>query len=132
MPPSTTRLHFFAPRRPLTLRDHAFSSISAIRLPPILTQIASASTCHVTRILTCPSISQSADQVVANCGWEQEFFVVDREMYLKRPDLLYTGRTVLGALPARHQQTDMNYFAPVQPRVKAYLEEFSAESQKVC
>merc|ERR1711871_935880 len=72
-----------------------------------------------------------ATQVVANVGWEQEFFVVDREMYLKRPDLQMTGRTVLGALPARNQQTDMNYFGPMCPRVKALMEEVTAELHKV-
>jgi len=69
--------------------------------------------------------------VVSNVGWEQEFFIIDRDMYLKRPDLLYTGRTVLGALPARNQQTDMNYFGPMAPRVKALMEEMSSETQKV-
>merc|ERR1719454_2388696 len=44
---------------------------------------------------------------------------------------MYTGRTVLGALPARHQQTDMNYFSALPPRVKAFLEEFTAETWKV-
>merc|ERR1711871_908200 len=73
----------------------------------------------------------TAESVVSNVGWEQEFFVVDRDMYLKRPDLQYCGRTVLGALPARNQQTDMNYFGPVCPRVKALLEEVSAECHKV-
>jgi len=73
----------------------------------------------------------SATAVVSNVGWEQEFFVVDRDMYLKRPDLMYTGRTLLGALPARNQQTDANYFAAMPPRVKALMEEMTAESHKV-
>jgi len=69
----------------------------------------------------------SATEVVSNVGWEQEFFLVDREMYLKRPDLMYTGRTVIGALPPRGQQTDMNYFGPVCPRVKGVMEEIQNE-----
>lgn len=73
----------------------------------------------------------TAENVVSNVGWEQEFFVVDRDMYLKRPDLQYCGRTVLGALPARNQQTDMNYFGPMAPRVKALMEEVTAELHKV-
>jgi glutamine synthetase len=73
----------------------------------------------------------TATTVVANVGWEQEFFVVDREMYLKRPDLLMCGRTVVGALPARNQQTDMNYFGPMCPRVKALMEEMTTEMHKV-
>jgi len=74
---------------------------------------------------------KDASSVVSNVGWEQEFFVVDRDMYLKRPDLMYTGRTVLGALPARNQQTDMNYFGPMCPRVKALMEEVTAECHRV-
>ena len=52
-------------------------------------------------------------------GWEQEFFVVTTEMYLARPDLRNCGRTLMGALPPRHQQSDMNYFAAMPDRVKA-------------
>jgi glutamine synthetase len=73
----------------------------------------------------------TSEQVVSNVGWEQEFFVIDREMFLRRPDLMLTGRTVLGGLPARNQQTDMNYFGPMQPRVKALMEEVQAEAWKV-
>jgi glutamine synthetase len=49
-------------------------------------------------------------RVVSNVGWEQEFFVTSHENYLARPDLLHCGRTLLGALPTRGQQTEFNYF----------------------
>jgi glutamine synthetase len=64
-------------------------------------------------------------------GWEQEFFVVTTEMYLARPDLRNCGRTLMGALPPRHQQSDMNYFAAMPDRVKAYIEEIQAESLRL-
>ena len=83
------------------------------------------------RLLKHLGDTSGAESVVSNVGWEQEIFLVDRELYLKRPDLMYTGRTVLGALPARHQQTDMNYFSALPPRIKAFLEEFTAETWKV-
>merc|ERR1711907_504066 len=73
----------------------------------------------------------TAKSVVSNVGWEQEFFLIDREMYIKRPDLVLTGRTVLGALPARHQQTDANYFTQCSPRVKKCFEEIQAEMWRV-
>merc|ERR1712178_576023 len=73
----------------------------------------------------------TAKHVVSNVGWEQEFFLIDREMYLKRPDLVMTGRTVLGALPARHQQTDSNYFTSACPRVKKCMEEIQHECWKI-
>ena len=55
-----------------------------------------------------------ASMATAYLGWEQEFFVISAEMYAKRPDLQACGRTVFGALPARGQQADLNYFGPVR------------------
>ncbi len=62
-------------------------------------------------------------QVVCNVGWEQEFFLVDREKYLARPDLVATGRTLLGAAPLRGQELSTNYFARLSPRVNRYMAE---------
>ena len=66
-------------------------------------------------------------KVVANVGWEQEFFMVDREAYLARPDLMACNRTVIGAQPPRGQQTDYNYFNKTDPRVRAYLDDVQKE-----
>ncbi len=54
-------------------------------------------------------------------GAEQEYFLVDRSFYLKRPDLLQTGRTVFGAAPAKHQQLDDHYFGAIQPRILKFM-----------
>ncbi len=62
-------------------------------------------------------------QVVCNVGWEQEFFLIDREKYLARPDLVATGRTLLGAAPLRGQELSTNYFARLSPRVNRYMAE---------
>jgi glutamine synthetase len=51
-------------------------------------------------------------------GWEQEFFVISREHYLKRPDLISSGRTLFGSLQTRGQQTNQNYFALIPPRIR--------------
>ncbi len=56
-------------------------------------------------------------------GAEQEYFLVDREYYLRRPDLLQTGRTVFGAAPAKHQQLDDHYFGSIRPRVLKFMTE---------
>ena len=64
-----------------------------------------------------------AQRVVANVGWEQEFFVVDRELYNARPDLVACGRTLLGSSPSRGQQTDYNYFNKVPPVSRAFFDE---------
>jgi glutamine synthetase len=66
----------------------------------------------------------SAQKVVSNVGWEQEFFLVDREMWLQRPDLIASGRTLLGAAPARGQQSSVNYFSRLHPRIKACMDDW--------
>ena len=63
------------------------------------------------------------DQVVPYLGWEQEFFVVSKEAYLKRPDLRACGRTVIGAPPSRGQQMDLNYFGCMPESVKNYMDD---------
>jgi glutamine synthetase len=64
-------------------------------------------------------------------GWEQEFFVIPRELYNARPDLVNTGRTVIGAAPPREQQQSDQYFTPMVPRVKEFTERLQEELWKV-
>ena len=61
--------------------------------------------------------------VSVTLGAEQEYFLIDREFYLKRPDLLQTGRTVFGAAPAKHQQLDDHYFGSIRPRILKFMHE---------
>ena len=63
------------------------------------------------------------DAVHSNVGWEQEFFIMPRELYNARPDLVNCKRTVLGANNPLNQQLSDHYFTKMQPRAKAYLEE---------
>jgi glutamine synthetase len=69
--------------------------------------------------------------VHANVGWEQEFFVIPRELYNARPDLITTGRTVIGAEPPRVQQNSDHYFGKLIPRVKEFTEQLQYELWKV-
>ena len=69
--------------------------------------------------------------VVTNVGPEQEYFLVDREMYLKRKDLIFTGRTLFGAKPPKGQELDDHYFGAIKPRVKAFMEELDEELWKL-
>ena len=62
-------------------------------------------------------------EVVCNVGWEQEFFLVDRDKYLARPDLVATGRTLVGATPLRGQEQSTSYFSKLSPRVNRYVAE---------
>jgi glutamine synthetase len=66
---------------------------------------------------------KKSQQVVCNVGWEQEFFLIDREHYLARPDLVACGRTLLGQTPLRGQEQSTNYFGKMSPRVRRYLDE---------
>ena len=61
--------------------------------------------------------------VSVTLGAEQEYFLIDRSFYMKRPDLLQTGRTVFGAAPAKHQQLDDHYFGAIQPRILKFMTE---------
>jgi len=61
---------------------------------------------------------KKAKKVVSSVGWEQEFFVITRDAYLQRPDLIAAGRTLMGAKPFRGQQASQNYFAKIEPAVK--------------
>ena len=61
-------------------------------------------------------------RVTANLGPEQEFFLVDREFYYRRPDLMTSGRTLFGAKPPRGQELDDHYFGTIHERVLAYIQ----------
>ena len=66
---------------------------------------------------------QRKAQVSVTLGAEQEYFLIDRSFYLKRPDLLQTGRTVFGAAPAKHQQLEDHYFGAIRPRILKFMTE---------
>ena len=62
-------------------------------------------------------------RVVSNLGWEQEYFLVDEGLYASRPDLLMTGRTLLGHDSAKNQQMDDHYFGSIPMRVAAFMKD---------
>ena len=70
-------------------------------------------------------------RVVTNVGPEQEYFLVDREMYRQRKDLIYTGRTLFGAKAPKGQELEDHYFGAIKPRVQAYMEELNDELWKL-
>ena len=70
-------------------------------------------------------------RVTSSVGPEQEYFLVDREMYNKRKDLIYTGRTLFGAKPPKGQEMDDHYFGVIKPRVAAYMEDLNEELWKL-
>jgi len=73
------------------------------------------------RLLKNIKIGEDATTVHSYLGWEQEFFVITKEAYSARPDLVNCGRTLFGAKPSRGQQQDLNYFGPIPGRVEKLL-----------
>jgi glutamine synthetase len=71
--------------------------------------------------------AQEVDHVWSSLGCEQEYFLVDRGLYMQRPDLVATGRAIFGRLPAKSQQLDDHYFGSIPPRVLAYMQETERE-----
>ncbi|MCL2566011.1 MAG: glutamine synthetase III [Defluviitaleaceae bacterium] len=66
-------------------------------------------------------------RVTATVGAEQEYFLIDKELYEKRPDLIYCGRTLFGARPAKGQEREYHYFGTIKPRVSAFMRELDEE-----
>ena len=73
----------------------------------------------------------AASRVITHVGPEQEYFLVDRDMYLKRKDLIYTGRTLFGANPPKGQELEDHYFGTIKPRVQAYMDDLNEELWKL-
>lgn len=69
--------------------------------------------------------------VRTSVGPEQEYFLIDKEMFEKRPDLVYTGRTLFGAMPPKGQELDDHYFGAIKPRVIAFMEDLNTELWKL-
>ena len=69
--------------------------------------------------------------IVTTVGPEQEYFLIDRDVFDKRRDLIYTGRTLLGARPPKGQEMDDHYFGAIKPRIAAFMKELDEELWKL-
>ena len=69
--------------------------------------------------------------VRTSVGPEQEYFLIDKELFEQRPDLVYTGRTLFGAMPPKGQELDDHYFGVIKPRVTAFMEDLNEELWKL-
>ncbi len=76
----------------------------------------------------CHYFDPEVKKVVSNLGWEQEYFLVDEGLYAARPDLLLTGRTLMGHDSAKNQQMDDHYFGAIPERVAAFMRELEIEA----
>ena len=73
----------------------------------------------------------TSKKVTPSVGPEQEYFLVDREKYLKRKDLVFTGRTLFGAMPPKGQEMDDHYFGSIRERIAAYMKDVDVELWKL-
>ena len=78
----------------------------------------------------CQYFDASVKKVTSFLGWEQEYFLVDEGLYAARPDLLLTGRTLLGHESAKNQQLEDHYFGAIPARVQAFMKELEFEAYK--
>ncbi len=73
----------------------------------------------------------TSKKVTPSVGPEQEYFLVDKKKYLKRKDLIFTGRTLFGAMPPKGQELDDHYFGSIRPRIGAFMKDLNVELWKL-
>ncbi len=79
----------------------------------------------------CQYFDKDITKVFSTLGWEQEYFLVDSALYLARPDLVLTGRTLFGHSSAKDQQLEDHYFGTIPQRVLAFMQEFELEAHRL-
>ena len=76
----------------------------------------------------CHYFGDDVKKVISNLGWEQEYFLVDEDLYAARPDLMLTGRTLMGHDSAKNQQMDDHYFGTIPERVQAFMKDLEIQA----
>lgn len=79
----------------------------------------------------CQYFEKDVTKVNATLGWEQEYFLIDKALFYARPDIMMTGRALVGHNPAKGQQLDDHYFGSIPDRVTAFMRDFEIESHKL-
>jgi glutamine synthetase len=79
----------------------------------------------------CQLFDKNVSKVNANLGWEQEYFLVDEALFMARPDLMLTGRTLMGHSASKDQQLDDHYFSSIPTRVFRFMEDLENEAFKL-
>jgi glutamine synthetase len=79
----------------------------------------------------CNYFDKNIAKVTPTLGWEQEYFLIDEALFNARPDLVMSGRTVVGHTPAKGQQLEDHYFGAIPERIYAFMRDFEQESYKL-
>ena len=83
---------------------------------------------NVAATKVCHYFDPKVTKVTSNLGWEQEYFLVDADLYSARPDLMLTGRTLMGHDSAKNQQMDDHYFGTIPDRVQAFMKDLEVQA----
>lgn len=75
--------------------------------------------------------NKTSKHITPSVGAEQEYFLIDRNLFLKRKDLVYTGRTLFGSMPAKGQELEDHYFGSIRDRIGAYMKDLNNECWKL-
>ncbi|MDD6571288.1 MAG: glutamine synthetase III [Thermoflexaceae bacterium] len=108
----------------------SYTGESLDKKTPLLRSIEAVSK-QAMRIVKYFDPETKATKVIASVGPEQEYFLVDKEKYLARKDLIYTGRTLFGAAPAKGQELEDQYFGVIPEKVGAFMKELNDELWKL-
>ncbi|WP_163323072.1 glutamine synthetase III family protein [Draconibacterium mangrovi] len=79
----------------------------------------------------CQYFDKNVTRVQANLGWEQEYFLIDEALFMARPDLMLTGRTLMGHASSKDQQLDDHYFSSIPTRVNKFMQDVENEAYKL-
>jgi len=79
----------------------------------------------------CQYFDKNVSSVKANLGWEQEYFLIDEALYMARPDLILTGRTLMGHASSKDQQLDDHYFSSIPTRANRFMQDVENEAYKL-
>ncbi|MCF8359835.1 MAG: glutamine synthetase III [Prolixibacteraceae bacterium] len=82
-------------------------------------------------VAVCQYFDRNVSKVIANLGWEQEYFLVDEALFHARPDLALTGRTLMGHASSKDQQLDDHYFSSIPERVGNFMVDLENEAYKL-
>jgi len=107
----------------------AYTGEALDKKTPLLRSIQ-AINIEIKRLLKCFG-EKDAGYPEATLGAEQEYFLIDKRLFMCRPDLIQTGRTLFGAEPPKHQQLNDHYFGAIKPRIIAFMAEVDRELWKL-
>ncbi|MBE6686258.1 MAG: glutamine synthetase type III [Ruminococcaceae bacterium] len=96
---------------------------------PLLRSIEAVSR-HAKRVL-CALGNEEVKHVISTVGPEQEYFLIDKEIYSQRKDLVYCGRTLFGAQPPKGQEVEHHYYGAIKPRIGAFMKDLDVELWKL-